>query len=256
MSIDNLKAAIEPVRSELLQHEIYESVQDLSGLRDFARYHAFAVWDFMSLLKGLQIQLTCTSVPWVPVGNGSVRYLINEIVTGEESDETPDGRRLSHYELYLEAMEQMGADTAPVRQLVSEVAAGKPVRESLAYLNLPEGVRKFVEFTFDVIDTGKPHLVASVFTFGREDLIPNMFIEIVRQLDAGNGQLDTFRYYLERHIELDGDHHSHLAMQMVEELCGTDEAKWTEATDWTIRALQARIRLWDAVCAELSLVNG
>lgn len=253
MSIVQLTAATNPVRTRLLNHEIYSAVRDLDGLRNFARYHVFAVWDFMSLLKALQQQLTCTTVPWVPVGSGSVRYLINEIVTGEESDETPDGQRLSHYELYLQAMQQMEADDSLIRNLIEMIQNGSPVREALHTLNLPNGVRQFVEFTFDVIATQKPHLIAAVFTFGREDLIPNMFIEIVRQLDADNGQLHLFRYYLERHIELDGDHHSQLAMQMVEELCGQDKQKWSESTDWTVRALEARIGLWDAVSEELTV---
>ncbi len=255
MSINQLNAAVEPVRTRLLNHKIYGAIHDLESLREFTQYHVFAVWDFMSLLKALQKQLTCTTVPWVPVGSGSVRYLINEIVTGEESDETPDGRRISHYELYLEAMHQMGADATLIQKAVTDIRTGLPVREVMASMGLPEGVWKFVEFTFDVIDTNKPHLIASVFTFGREDLIPNMFIEIVRQIDAENGQLGLFRYYLERHIELDGDHHSHLAMQMVEELCGDDARKWAEATEWTTRALEARIRLWDAVSEELSVVK-
>lgn len=254
MSITQLNTTVEPVRNRLLNHKIYGAVQDLESLCNFARYHAFAVWDFMSLLKALQQQLTCTTVPWVPVGTGSARYLINEIVTGEESDETPDGRRLSHYELYLEAMQQMGADTSLIEEMVSEVRAGIPVEQAIVHADLPQGVREFVEFTFTVIKTGKPHLIASVFTFGREDLIPNMFIEIVRQLDADNGQLALFRYYLERHIELDGDHHSNLAIKMVEQLCGQDEQKWAEAIEWTIRALQVRIGLWDAVYEELAMV--
>lgn len=255
MSITQLNAAVEPVRNRLLNHKIYGAVQDLESLTNFTRYHVFAVWDFMSLLKALQQQLTCTTVPWVPVGTGSVRYLINEIVTGEESDETPDGRRLSHYELYLEAMQQMGADTSLIEQMVSEVRAGTPVQQAIINADLPEGVRAFVEFTFNVIQTNKPHLIASVFTFGREDLIPNMFIEIVRQLDAENGKLALFRYYLERHIELDGDHHSNLAIKMVEELCGQDEQKWAEAIEWTKQALQVRIGLWDAVHEEMAMVG-
>jgi hypothetical protein len=118
--LDQLNTALQPTRQRLLEHTIYATVQDLDGLRELTTWHAFAVWDFMSLLKALQHRLTCVSVPWVPVGSGSTRYLINEIVTGEESDEVPDwlaefpGQRLSHYELYRLAMRQLGADTGPI----------------------------------------------------------------------------------------------------------------------------------------------
>ena len=128
--LQKLIDSLSPVREKLINHAVYSAIHDLDGLREFARYHAFAVWDFMSLLKALQSQLTCVSVPWVPVGSGQVRYLINEIVAGEESDEAPglnggESRRMSHYELYLEAMTQMGADTAPIQQLLADYSIGK-----------------------------------------------------------------------------------------------------------------------------------
>lgn len=258
-NLTKLVDSLAPVREKLIHHPVYSAVHDLDGLREFAKYHAFAVWDFMSLLKALQAKLTCVSVPWVPVGSGQVRYLINEIVAGEESDEAPalNGgapRRMSHYELYLEAMAQMEADTAPIQKLLADIQSGKTVQEALALQALPDGVRDFVLFTFAIIATGKPHIIAAAFTFGREDLIPSMFIEIVRQLDETHqAMLGTFRFYLERHIELDGDHHSHLAMQMVEELCGDDETKWQEAAEWTIKALEKRITLWDAVVERVSV---
>ncbi|MBO0948919.1 DUF3050 domain-containing protein [Fibrella forsythiae] len=256
-----LTTALEPTRQRLLNHPVYATVCDLDGLRDLTTYHAFAVWDFMSLLKALQRNLTSVAVPWVPVGAGSTRYLINEIVTGEESDEAPEwlgltDSHISHYELYRIAMQQLGADTDPIDQFLAKLAAGLSVQQALRETDVPEGVRQFVQFTFDVIATEKPHILASVFTFGREDLIPDMFLNLVRSLDAdAPDQLRTFRYYLERHIEVDGDHHSHLAMQMVMALCANDATRWQEATDWAIQSMEARIGLWDAVCERVAVAN-
>jgi hypothetical protein len=254
--IDSLNAALQPTRQRLLQHPIYEALQDLDGLRELTKYHVFAVWDFMSLLKSLQRDLTCVTVPWVPVGSGSTRYLINEIVTGEESDEMPEWlgdpeSRISHYELYLIAMQHMGAETTLMDQFMAALKQTGNVETALSHADVPEGVRQFVNFSFRAIATNQPHIVASIFTFGREDLIPDMFLAFVQQMEesAPGGPLHTFRYYLERHIEVDGDHHSHLAMQMVSELCGDDETRWQEATDWAIQAIEARIGLWDA-CLE------
>ena len=101
---------------------------------------------------------------------------------------------------------------------------------------------------FDISFNAPLHVKAAVFTFGREDLIPDMFLEIIKTLKAQfPNQLETLHYYIERHIEVDGEHHSHLALEMTEELCGDDEQKWKEATEATIAALQSRKLLWDSV---------
>jgi hypothetical protein len=118
---------------------------------------------------------------------------------------------------------------------------------------IDEGAARFVGFTFDIINSQKPHLLAAVFTFGREDLIPGMFISIINDMDNNFPEvISTFKYYLDRHIEVDGGHHSHLALQMTEQLCGNDADKWAEAEAAVIKALQMRINLWDAVYNQIS----
>lgn len=249
-----LSTRIEPLRQQLTDHPLYTAVKTLEDLQTFQESHIWAVWDFMSLLKALQRSLTCVDVPWIPVGNSETRYLINEIVVGEESDVDPDGNRLSHFELYLKAMEQAGANTSQMKNLIAELASGCQLGEALATINIPEGSRQFIHFTFDLIRKGRLHETAAVFTYGREDLIPDMFIALVRQLrDQSPEKLNLFTYYLERHIEVDGDHHSHLAKAMTAELCGSDNQKWAEATLAVEAALQARIALWDSVYDQISL---
>jgi hypothetical protein len=202
----------------------------------------------MSLLKALQQNLTCTTLPWMPVGNANTRYLINEIVTGEESDVDENANRTSHFELYLKAMQQVGCDAHTITALFRELSFGKTVTEALATPGIPLAVSNFVQHTFNVIDTDKAFLQAAVFTFGREDLIPDMFISMVKELnDQLPGKVDTLLYYLERHIEVDGDHHSQLAYQMTADLCGDDDHKWIEATIAVKEALKARIALWDGI---------
>ena len=165
----------------------------------------------MSLLKALQRQLTCVDVPWVPKGDAATRYLINEIVTGEESDVDQQGNRLSHFELYLQAMQQAGSNTAPISNLVAQATSGKDIATLLQATDIPAAVPGFVRNTFETIATGKAHIQAAVFTFGREDLIPGMFVSFVRELNKQTeNKISIFQYYLERHIEVDGDHHATL----------------------------------------------
>src|SRR6202012_5389490 len=229
--IAHLKAGIEPLRMQLIEHPLYKHINSLTELGVFMEHHVFAVWDFMSLLKSLQQKLTCTTLPWMPVGNANTRYLINEIVLGEESDVDAEGNRTSHFELYLDAMQQAGSSATGINSLFKELSGGKNIYEALIIANIPTSARKFVQHTFDVINTGKSYLQAAVFTFGREDLIPGMFISMVKEISQQfPGKVDTLLYYLERHIEVDGEHHSQLAYQMTAELCGNDDNKWIEAT--------------------------
>jgi hypothetical protein len=250
-----LKSEIEPLRQQLIHHELYKNIRTIDDLDLFMEHHVFAVWDFMSLLKSLQQTLTSTNVPWMPTGNANTRYLINEIVLGEESDIDAEGNRTSHFELYLQAMQQAGSSLAGINSLFNELAGGKNIDEALIIANIPAAARLFVQHTFDVIDTGKPYLQAAVFTFGREDLIPGMFISMVKEISKQlPGKVDILLYYLERHIEVDGEHHSQLAYQMTAELCGNDEIKWMEATEAVKEALEVRIALWDGILAEIKSV--
>ncbi|WP_460972107.1 DUF3050 domain-containing protein [Spirosoma migulaei] len=250
--IEQIQQSIEPLRQEIINHKVYDAIQSVDDVRVFMQYHVFAVWDFMSLLKALQLNLTCTLVPWFPKGSAETRYLINEIVAGEESDVDMDGTRKSHFELYLDAMQQCGADTAPIETFVAILKETGDFDQAFSASATPQAANDFVKFTFAIISGNREHQQSAVFTFGREDLIPGMFISIINDLHRKfPDSLSIFKYYLERHIEVDGDHHSQLALQMTANLCGDNEQYWLEAEEAVRQALQKRIELWDGVYEEL-----
>lgn len=249
MNIETINNKIQNQKDQLLSHSLYEKVKTIDDLNCFLENHIYAVWDFMSLLKALQNKLTCTTTPWLPIGNPEIRYLINEIVVAEETDLSLDGKRISHFEMYLDAMAQCGADTNPITTFLENVKATQNVFVSIKQSNLHPDVKAFLDFTFQIIDEGKPHKIAAAFTFGREDLIPTMFTEILRnfQINFPETDLSKLIYYFERHIELDADEHGPMAMQMVTELCGNNETKWDEVAETSIQALEKRIGLWNAI---------
>jgi hypothetical protein len=252
IQIDTIKKTIEPLRQEIINHKVYAAIKDIEDLKIFMQYHIYAVWDFMSLLKSLQNNLTCTSVPWFPVGSAETRHLINEIVVGEESDVDLNGIRKSHFELYLDAMKQCGADTFQIENFIEVLKNTGDFKSAYTTSNTPEEAIKFVDYTFKIIDSKKAYLQAAIFTFGREDLIPGMFISLVNDIHKNFPEdISIFKYYLERHIEVDGDHHSHLALQMTSNLCGTDEPFWEEAEKATIESLKKRIELWDGAYTQI-----
>lgn len=254
--ISQVQEAIATYRQQLIEHPVYGQIKNLSHLKAFMEFHVYAVWDFMSLLKSLQIELTCTSLPWFPVGDADTRYLINEIVAGEESDLDAEGTRKSHFEIYLDAMKQCGADTQPILLFLENLQKHGDLEQSFEAAAVPQEARDFVRFTFEIINSKKSHLQSAVFTFGREDLIPGMFMSIVNDVHQQfPDSVNIFKYYLERHIEVDGDHHSHLALAMTANLCGQNDAKWDEALQSTIDSLKQRNNLWNGVARKINSLN-
>ena len=249
MDIQSINRSIETQKSALLQHSLYEKVEAIEDLHCFLESHVYAVWDFMSLLKALQSKLTCTTTPWIASKNPETRYLINEIVLAEESDLTLDGKRQSHFEMYLDAMTSCGANTEQINHFIENVVATQNIFVSIKQSDLHPNIKAFLDFTFRVIEEGKPHEIAAAFTFGREDLIPAMFTEILRNFEANFPETDLSKliYYFERHIELDADEHGPMAMKMITELCENSETKWKEVEEISKLALEKRIGLWDAI---------
>jgi hypothetical protein len=203
----------------------------------------------MSLLKALQATLTCTTTPWLPIGNPETRYLINEIVLAEETDISLDGKRQSHYEMYITAMQSCGANTRPIELFLENVIQTQNIFVSIKQSDLHPNIKDFLDFTFRVIEQGKPHEIAAAFTFGREDLIPDMFTAILKNFQANFPETDLSKliYYFERHIELDGDEHGPMAMKMIYDLCGNNKTNWKEVEEISIQALEKRISLWNAI---------
>ena len=249
MNIDYIQDKINGQREKLLKHKLYSNIETIKDLRVFTENHVYAVWDFMSLLKALQIKLTCTKTPWVPNSNSQTAYLINEIVLAEETDINQAGKRKSHYELYLDAMIDIGAEIEFPTKTINKIASSQNIFISIDKLEIHENIKEFLKFTFSVIKEGKPHKIAAIFTFGRENLIPNMFNEILREFEKNvtEGDLSKLIYYFERHIELDEDEHGPMALEMVSMLAENDHEKWKEIEEISIEALEKRILLWDAI---------
>ena len=150
-------------------------------------------------------------------------------------------------------MKKIGSDTSKINEFIDEVIKSKSHKKAVKKCSIPNGISDFLDFTFETIESNKPHIIASVFTFGREDLIPDMFINIIKTLNKKNEtKIGDLLYYLERHIEMDGDEHGPMALQMISELCKDDENKWKEATEMSKKALEMRIKLWDYIETSLN----
>ncbi|WP_419191807.1 DUF3050 domain-containing protein [Engelhardtia mirabilis] len=241
---------IEQLRARLSAHRMYGLLDSPAALRVFTEHHVVCVLDFMSLLKSLQRGLTCVDVPWSPSADPESARLINAIVIDEETDVRADSRVQSHFAWYLEAMDEVGADTAPVRGLVEALGRGDGWERALAQCKMPRASCEFGATTASFLPAPL-HVRAAVFFHGREDVIPRMFLPLVEGLRSQGLECESLVGYLTRHIEIDGGTHGPQAEQMLARLYGDDAGRREQAEEAALVSLLARERLWDAVAEAL-----
>ena len=240
------------LRKELATHPVYSAVKDIDDLTIFMQHHIYSVWDFMSLVKYLQNKIAPANIPWVPSKNTQIQRFINDIVLEEESDESiplSDGTVTysSHFKLYTLAMEEVReGSSALINEFIDNVIEDS-LESAMDSVDIPPVAKEFMQTTFGYIESGKPHVVAAAFALGREHIIPEMFRALLDKMNITRDQAEVFHYYLDRHIELDSDHHGPLSLEMLGLLCEGDETKITEAKEAALDAIRARIKLWDGV---------
>jgi hypothetical protein len=243
LNIEQLKTH----QQNLEQHPllIKNSITNKQQLAVFMEHHVYCVWDFMSLVKALQNSIAPSTWPWLPskhTRNGCAR-LLNDIILTEESD-VFEGRYVSHFDLYLEAMEELGADTRRVRDFVSSI----PEIGLFESMNrVPDASKKFMESTFGFIGTGKSHVMASAFAFGRETVIPGMYMNMIKKLGITESEAPKFYAWLKRHIEVDEEDHGPSSLRLVELLCDNDSLKLLEAEQAGHKAIDDKIEFWNSV---------
>ena len=234
--------SLDKAQQNLARHPVFATLTELTRVQRFMESHVWAVWDFMSLLKRLQREITCVELPWRPsCYSGEMVRFINQIVLGEESDVDASGRAVSHFQLYLEAMLEVGADPGPVLAFLHDLDLAR----------LPAHARRFTGHTLQVAQHGDVVEVAAAFFYGREKAIPEMFQSIVDVLRREGLNCPKLLYYLERHIHVDGEEHGPLSERCLAELCGEDETKLGLAHRAGLKALEARQRFWDETLVTL-----
>jgi len=247
---------VKRLRKELATHPVYAAVQNMNDLTIFMQHHVYSVWDFMSLVKYLQHQIAPATTPWLPYGDAQVQRFINDIVLEEESDEgipLEDGTPTytSHFNLYAQAMEEVDRGSSKFINTFVEKVASESLETALETTQIPAAAKGFMETTFGFIHSEKPHVVAAAFALGREHIIPEMFRALLDKMKISRDEAKVFHYYLDRHIELDGDHHGPMSLRMLDLLCEGDDAKIAEAEEAALNAINARIKFWDGVLSEI-----
>jgi len=250
-TIAALKAQIAKDYSALSSHPVFSALKTVDDLHIFMEAHVFAVWDFMSLLKRLQLAFTNLNVPWLPPENFVAARLINDIVLGEEADDAPGGKYMSHFDLYVASMREAGANTAKIEAFIDLLRAGENYRDALAKIEADPAVVRFVSATLNTAIDGQIHEVLGSFFYGRANVIPLMFKALLAQWKLDAKTAPVFVFYLERHIQLDTDRHGPAAKTIIDELFGGDEAKLKELHIAAQAAVRERHIFWDGVLARI-----
>jgi hypothetical protein len=239
------------IRQRMIEHPLFTEIRDIQSLRIFMEAHVFAVWDFMSLVKRLQRDLTCINVPWLPPRDRYGAQLINQIVLGEETDIGPSGEPVSHLELYLGAMQEVGACTTSFEIFQGALAKGAALGDAFACAGVAPFVREFTGYTLHIASRAPLLAVMASFFYGREDIIPRMFISLLERWRIGADQAPLFVYYLNRHIDLDSDQHGPAAKAILDAATADDPERELEVLVAARQSIEARIKLWDGLLVSL-----
>jgi len=247
-------ATIREVTRELQNHELYYSVKTIEDVRTYMKFQVWCVWDFMTLVKSLQLGLISSSVIWLPPKEASLGSFIYEILSTEETDinHTADGHA-SHFETYLLAMKQAGANIKPINAFIESLQSGTPYKEALAKAEIPTEAKEFVATTLKYAHSSL-HIAVSAFCLSREGIIPSMFTTFLNNFAVAE-DLSIFKWYLNRHITIDNDSHGPLSVKLFRTIIGTDETKLDEALDAALEALKARKVFLDEILKEIKSKN-
>ncbi len=245
------KSKIVELTSVLSEHPLYQNLESLADLQFFMENHVYAVFDFMSLTKGIQNHFAPINTIWTPPKKPELARFINEVILGEESDQLPDGRFMSHFEMYLLAMEEVGANTTPVRKFVEYISHGEIAKAFEEACPFP-AAKRFTKSTLGKIGDWEIHQLVASFCYGREKVIPKMFQSLADKCGLTEENCPLFFFYLNRHIELDGDEHGPLADKMLEAVTLSDKNLEDQAIEAAIWSLERRIEFWNELNTSLT----
>ena len=239
---------------ELRCYSLPQAITSIADLRLFMEHHCFAVWDFMLLLKTLQQHLAPSGVPWVPPTHPEIAGLVNSLVAEEECDLLPENLggplHLSHFAIYRRAMVEIDANTAVIDAVLQQASRGD-LAGAVRHRGIPVPSARFLRTTQELISSGEVHALAAAFAYGRELLVPDLFRGLLDRLTVLELPCPTLRWYLERHIVLDGDSHGPLAETMVLTLAGNDPAAHQTVQTVRRQVLADRSAFWDAIDLQL-----
>ena len=180
-----LKNAIETETISLYNHTLYSSIKNSDHIRIYMHNQVWCVWDFMTLVKSIQLKLMPPSILWQPPKYPTLGAYIYEVLLTEETDNSiRQNENASHFQTYLEAMKQSKVDTKSIDKFISLLLKGKDFDTAIKNCGVHKEAKEFVENTYGFANSAL-HIATSVFCLSREGVIPGMFNSLLSNLNMG-----------------------------------------------------------------------
>ncbi len=231
------------------KHRLYGLINGPASLQYFMERHVLCVWGYHELIKGLQADIVRSSQPINTEPYKQVLRLINEIVLDEQVDQLPDGRIVSHLELYLEVMEELDCNMDSVFTFFDCLESGMKPKLALRSVEFPVEVSKFAEFLISCFDRPM-HQRATILFYEGEPFVPDFFLQQLERIST-KSHTDKLIDYWERHIEGLKRPGFSTAGRLVEVLCMDDPKLNREAEEAAEQIMAKRIDLWNAIAIGL-----
>ena len=167
---NKIKSNLDEKVTAVENHSVFEALESHYDIRRFLESHAYAVWDFMTLLEAFQNPDGDTQ-PWdPPVGYQFADDFVHRVGFREGDS----GRPRPHFDEYYSAMELLDADTDGIRILLEAIEDGRSADRALSMANPPVEARQHVQTTLDIAQTGDPTRIAGAI-LARRDIMPDEF---------------------------------------------------------------------------------
>lgn len=233
----------------LESHKLYDRIFDDYSLRLFVEHHVVCVWSYNYLLRNIYQELVSMIQPLNSQAQKEALRIISEAILEEEVEEQTDGSLLSHLEIYLEAMQELGADVGPILSFFDMQESGASWQESLAASHFPASVAQYARSMGELFE--RPlHERAAVLFYEGEPFIPDTFLNRLGQLGARH-DVNRLLDYFERHIEGLKRPGFSTSGRLVEIFCGDNPQLNDEAEKAAEQAMQIRIDLWNKLSDNL-----
>ncbi len=246
--IESFLQTVQPLRKQIVHHDIFQQLDSLEHLQLFMESHAFVVWEDLSIVRAFQKSKNKDFVPWALRENAAQMRSLYATLLLAEADLDMEGKPQNHLDLYIQAMEEVGANTSKIGLLMRYLEQGVPWVDAVSSLRINPRYKEGIIHLLRHLELAEAHHLYALFGFARLHQIPPLLEATALDLAEQHPEhVATFVYYLEQARQYMCLQEDVLMAQMLTEQCGQDKEKWDSCTRLVAEVLQWRIKVLDSI---------